>query len=143
MSAFDDDQPATAVRSVTRKTAIEKRLEILDKVRSTDPSILEAVDQGRLSGYLPTVETRNAFSMLRTSEQIFAAFFECPGVDQRKLSELCRHTAKMERAGTLRDVKVDRTKVVVTESGIPPGMEVGPEMALACLTARELIRSKK
>ncbi|WAV88306.1 hypothetical protein [Phage ST231] len=137
--------PSPAITGTPRKTAAEKRQEILDKIAPTDLSVLEAIEQGRLDPFLPTDETRKAFSMLKPSEQLFAAFFECPGVNQRKLSELCRHTAKMERAGLLRDLRVDRSKMAppVSEVGFPPGVEIGPEMALAVLQCKEAMRSKK
>lgn len=132
--------PATA--GAPRKTAAEKRQEILDKIAPTDLSVLEAIEQGRLDPFLPTDETRKAFSTLKPSEQLFAAFFDCPGVDQRKLSELCRHTAKMERAGLLRDLRVDRSKLApsVSETEFPPGVEIGQEMALAALRCKQAMR---
>lgn len=142
MSLFDDDAPrAPLLATVTPcKTPQEKLLEILEKVRSTDPSIEEAIAQGRMSPYLPTVETRNAFLTLRPSEQIFAAFWDCPGVDRKKLMELCRHAGQMERAGQLRGLKVDRSKLETTETGFPPGVEIGPEMALAALQCKQAMR---
>lgn len=121
MSLFDDTPRAPLRATVaTRKTPQEKLLEILEKVRSTDPSIQDAIEQGRMDPYLPTVETRNAFLSLRPSEQIFAAFWDCPGVDRKKLLTLCRHAGKMERAGLLRDLRVDRSKLATeeTEAGI-------------------------
>lgn len=145
MSLFDDEAPRAPLRATVtpRKTPQEKLLEILEKVRSTDPSIIEAIEQGRMDPYLPTVETRNAFLTLRPSEQIFAAFWDCPGVDRKKLMALCRHAGKMERAGQLRDLKVDRSKLATAETEIPPGTEIGPEMALAVLQCKEAMRSKK
>lgn len=128
-----------------RKTAAEKRQEILDKIAPTDLSVLEAIEQGRLDPFLPTDETRKAFSTLKPSEQLFAAFFDCPGVDQKKLADLCRHTAKMERAGLLRDLRVDRSKMAppVSEVGFPPGVEIGPELALAALQCKQAMRKER
>lgn len=143
MSLFDDSRPAAPLwATVKRKTAMDRRLEILEKVRSTDPSILEAIEQGRMDPYLPTVETRNAFCALRPSEQIFAAFWACPGVDRKKLMDLCRHAGKMERAGQLRDLKVDRSKLATTETEIPPGTEIGQEFAAAILQCKSHMRNK-
>lgn len=146
MSLFDDSKPAAPLRAtVKRKTAMERRLEILEKVRSTDPSILEAIEQGRMDPYLPTVETRNAFCALRPSEQIFAAFWDCPGVDRKKLLDLCRHAGQMERAGLLRDLRVDRSKLAppVSETEFPPGVEIGPELALAALQCKQAMRKER
>lgn len=145
MSLFDDDAPRAPLRATVapRKTPQERLLEILEKVRSTDPSIEEAIAQGRMDPYLPTVETRNAFCALRPSEQIFAAFWDCPGVDRKKLMDLCRHAGKMERAGQLRDLKVDRSKLATTETGIPPGVEIGPELALAALQCKQAMRKER
>lgn len=136
---------APAPAGAPRKTAAEKRQEILDKIAPTDLSVLEAIEQGRLDPFLPTDETRKAFSLLKPSEQLFAAFFECPGVDQKKLADLCRHTAKMERAGLLRDLRVDRSKLAppVSEVGFPPGVEIGPEMALAALQCKQAMRKER
>lgn len=137
---------APAVTGTPRKTAAEKRQEILDKIAPTDLSVLEAIEQGRLDPFLPTDETRKAFSMLKPSEQLFAAFFECPGVDQKKLSALCRHTAKMERAGLLRDLRVDRSKLAPPVSDpmeFPPGVEIGPELALAALQCKQAMRKER
>lgn len=145
MSLFDDDAPRAPLRATVapRKTPQERLLEILEKVRSTDPSIEEAIAQGRMDPYLPTVETRNAFCALRPSEQIFAAFWDCPGVDRKKLMDLCRHAGKMERAGQLRDLKVDRSKLATTETGFPPGVEIGPELALAALQCKQAMRKER
>lgn len=134
-----------ALTGKPRKTAAEKRQEILDKIAPTDLSVLEAIEQGRLDPFLPTDETRKAFSTLKPSEQLFAAFFDCRGVDQKKLADLCRHTAKMERAGLLRDLRVDRSKLAppVSEMEFPPGVEIGPELALAVLQCKQAMRKDK
>lgn len=151
MSIFDDDAPRAPLRAtVQRKTPAERLLEILEKVKPSDLSIQDAIKRGALDPFGVTQEVRDAFARLRPSEQMFAAFFEAPGVDQKALAALCRHTAKMERAGLLRDLKVDRSLIncaPVESDGldhvIPPGVEVGPELAAAVLRCREQLRSKQ
>lgn len=141
---------SNGVAPVRRKTSGEKLLEILEKVRPADLSIQDAIDRGVLDPFGVTQDVRDAFARLRPSEQIFAAFFGVEGVDDEAMMALCRHTAKMERAGLLRDLKVDRSAIEcapVESDGldhvIPPGVEVGPELAAAVLRCREQLRSKQ
>ncbi|QHJ80422.1 MAG: hypothetical protein [Bacteriophage sp.] len=141
---------SNGVAPVRRKTSAEKLLEILEKVTPTDLSIQDAIDRGVLDRFGVTQEVRDAFARLRPSEQIFAAFFGVEGVNDEAMMALCRHTANMERAGLLRDLKVDRSLIEcapVESDGldhvIPPGVEVGPELAAAVLRCREQLRSKK
>ncbi|QBZ71567.1 hypothetical protein HOV35_gp02 [Escherichia phage Sortsne] len=141
---------SNGVAPVRRKTSAEKLLEILEKVTPTDLSIQDAIDRGVLDRFGVTQEVRDAFARLRPSEQIFAAFFGVEGVNDEAMMALCRHTANMERAGLLRDLKVDRSLIEcapVESDGldhvIPPGVEVGPELAAAVLRCREQLRSKQ
>lgn len=141
---------SNGVAPVRRKTSGEKLLEILEKVRPADLSIQDAIDRGVLDPFGVTQDVRDAFARLRPSEQIFAAFFGVEGVNDEAMMALCRHAAKMERAGLLRDLKVDRSAIEcgpVESDGldhvIPPGVEVGPELAAAVLRCREQLRSKQ
>lgn len=150
MALFDDTPRAPLRANVERKTPAERMLEIMEKVRPTDLSIRDAIARGVLDPFGVTQEVRDAFARLRPSEQVFAAFFGVEGVNAEAHMELCRHTAKMERAGLLRDLKVDRSAIEcgpVESDGldhvIPPGVEVGPELAAAVLRCREQLRSKQ
>lgn len=141
---------SNGVAPVRRKSSAEKLLEILEKVRPADLSIQDAIDRGVLDPFGVTQDVRDAFARLRPSEQLFAAFFGVEGVNVEAHLELCRHTAKMERAGLLRDLKVDKELIAcpVSDSDgldyvIPPGTEVGPELAAAVLRCRNELRSQK
>lgn len=146
------DEPRAPLRATVahRKTAAERMLEILEKVKPSDLSIQDAIDRGVLDPFGVTQEVRDAFARLRPSEQIFAAFWGVAGVDSKAHLALCRHAAFMERDGLLRDLKVDRSLIAVEVSEsdglddvIPPGTEVGPELAAAALRCRRALRGEK
>lgn len=141
---------SNGVAPVRRKSSAEKLLDILEKVRPADLSIQDAIDRGVLDPFGVTQDVRDAFARLRPSEQVFVAFYGVDGVNAEAHMALCRHTASMERAGLLRDLKVDRSLIncaPVESDGldhvIPPGTEVGPELAAAALRCREQLRSKQ
>lgn len=148
MDLFKDEPRAPLRANVAhRKTAAERMLEILEKVKPSDLSIQDAIDRGVLDPFGVTQEVRDAFARLRPAEQIFAAFWGVEGVDSKAHLALCRHAALMERDGLLRGLKVDKdmlvvevTAVDILDDVIPPGIEVGPELSAAALRCKQALR---